>query len=221
MTRLCKTLRRSLFGYEEFAAQVGDQPDLIGQFGVGFYSAFMIASSVRLHTCRVGTDEGVVWESSGDGSYTIERAVRAEGAGTTITLQLKEFAQEENAPDFTDEWVIESTVKKYSDFIAYPVRMRVTRQEPEKNSDGRAIEGKFHAVTEDRTLNSQKSLWLRPAKEITKDEYHEFYKHLTNDWTDPLDIIHYRAEGTQEFTALFYLRVLCHLTITTATPNLV
>lgn len=161
------------------------RPDLIGQFGVGFYSAFMVADQVTLHTQKAGSDMGVVWQSSGDGTYTIEQVPRPGGTGTTITLHLKKFADDEEVQDFTDPWVLKSIVKKYSDFIAYPIKMKGEK--------------------EDEILNSQKALWLKPASEVTADEYKEFYRHLTHDWNDPLKYVHYKAEGTLEFNALLYL----------------
>lgn len=161
------------------------RPELIGQFGVGFYSAFMVADQVTLHTQKAGSDRGVVWQSSGDGTYTIDQVPRTEGTGTTITLQLKKFAEDEEVQDFTDPWVLKSVVKKYSDFISYPIKLKGEK--------------------EDEVLNSQKALWLKPASEVSDDEYKEFYKHLTHDWNDPLKHVHYKAEGTLEFNALLYL----------------
>jgi len=166
--------------------ELKNHPELIGQFGVGFYSAFMVADKVTLHTQKAGDSQGVVWESTGDGTYSIDEVPRPQGAGTTITLHLKTFAEEDEVQDFTDEWVLKSLVKKYSDFIAYPIQM--------KNEKG-----------EDEVLNSQKALWLKPASQVTEDEHKEFYKHLTHDWNDPLKYIHYKAEGTFEFFSMLYI----------------
>ena len=181
-----------------------ESPDLIGQFGVGFYSAFMVADKVTLHTRKAGTDECTLWESNGDGSYAIEKTPK-DGWGTTITLHLKTFPEEENAQDFTDTWTLKQIVRKYSDFIGFPIKMRETREEPETDQDGKPIEGKTKEVTEDLTLNSRKALWQKSSSEVKSDEYTEFYKHLTHDWNPPQEHIHYRAEGTQEFTALVYV----------------
>ncbi len=176
------TIARS--GTKKFA-QMNDElkkrPDLIGQFGVGFYSAFMVADKVTLHTQKAGSTMGVVWESSGDGNYSIDEVPRPNGTGTTITLHLKTFSDEEEVQDFTDENVLKSLVKKYSDFIAYPI------------------------IFKDETLNSQKALWLKSPSEITEDEYKEFYKHLTHDWNEPVKHAHFKAEGTLEFNSLLYL----------------
>lgn len=180
------TIARS--GTKKFAQlnqELREKPELIGQFGVGFYSSFMVADKVVLHTQKAGTHMGTLWESQGDGTYTIDEIPRPEGHGTSITLHLKKFAEDEEVQDFTDPWVLKSLVKKYSDFIAYPIRMKGEK--------------------EDETLNSQKALWLKSPAEVTAEEYKEFYHHLSHDWNDPLKTIHYRAEGTMEFNALLYL----------------
>lgn len=176
------TIARS--GTKKFA-QMNDElkkrPDLIGQFGVGFYSSFMVADKVTLHTQKAGSTMGVVWESSGDGNYSIDEVPRPNGTGTTITLHLKAFAEEEEVQDFSDENVLKSLIKKYSDFIAYPIVMK------------------------DETLNSQKALWLKSAGDVTEEEYKEFYKHLTHDWNEPIKHTHFKAEGTLEFNSLLYI----------------
>ncbi len=175
-------------GTKKFA-QLNDElkkrPELIGQFGVGFYSAFMVADQVTLHTQKAGSSEGILWQSSGDGTYTIDEVPHPQGTGTSITLHLKTFAAEEEVQDFTDPWVLKSLVKKYSDFIASPIKMMGEK--------------------EDEVLNTQKALWLRSPSEVTADEYKEFYKHLTHDWNDVLKHAHYKAEGTFEFNALLFI----------------
>ena len=175
-------------GTKKFA-QLNDElktrPELIGQFGVGFYSAFMVADQVTLHTQKAGTSVGILWQSNGDGTYTIDEVPRPQGTGTSITLHLKTFADEEEVQDFTDPWVIKSLIKKYSDFIASPIKMMGEK--------------------EDEVLNTQKALWLRSPSEVTAEEYKEFYKHLTHDWHDALKHAHYKAEGTFEFSALLFI----------------
>ncbi len=201
------TIARS--GTKEFlkkSQELKDSPDLIGQFGVGFYSSFMVADKVRLETQKAGSQEKVIWESAGDGSYTIEGASGStDGQGTKITLFLKSFPDDDEAQDFTDEWTLKSTVKKYSDFIDFPIKMEVTKEEPELDKDGKPIEGKTKTTIEDETLNSRKAIWLRDPSEVTEDEYTEFYKHVTHDWVPPVDRIFYKAEGSQEFTALMFI----------------
>ncbi len=175
--------------YQKISQEIKDRPELIGQFGVGFYSSFMVAEKVTLHTQKAGENNGVVWESSGDGTYSIDEVPRPEGTGTTITLQLKKFEAEDNVSDFTEEWTLRSLVKKYSDFISYPIVMKTKNQDKE----------------EDQTINSMKALWLRSPSEIKPEEYSEFYHHLSHDWNEPLKTVHYKAEGTMEFNCLLYV----------------
>ncbi|HEY6007937.1 MAG TPA: molecular chaperone HtpG [Geobacteraceae bacterium] len=180
---------------------LADNPELIGQFGVGFYASFMVADRVTLVTRRAGNPEaGCRWESTGDGSYTIEECTK-ENRGTEITLHLKEGMEE-----YLDEWKLRSIVKKYSDYVQYPIVMDITRTEPAKGVDGKVIEGggEIETTTEE-TLNSMKAIWTRPKSEITDEEYEEFYKHISHDYDKPLKTIHYAAEGVSEFKALLYL----------------
>ncbi len=200
------TIARS--GTKEFlkhTKELKDRPELIGQFGVGFYASFMVADKVTVVTQKAGTDEATFWESNGDGSFTIDRTTRPEGVGTTITLHLKAFEGDDSVEDFTDEYVLRRIVKKYSDFIAWPIRMNVTREEPELDQDGKPVEGKFKTEVEDEILNSRKAIWLRSPSEVTEEEYDEFYRHVAHDWNKPFDRIHYRAEGSQEFTSLIFI----------------
>lgn len=180
--------------------ELAQHPELIGQFGVGFYSAFMVAKKVTVHTQKAGTQEGTLWESEGNGTYSVDSVPRAQGHGTTITLQLKDFAKEEEVANFADTWTIKDLIKKYSDFIAYPIVMKVESKKPIEGK-----EGEFETVIEDQVLNSQKALWLKNPSEVKEEEYKEFYKHLTHDWADPYKTIHFKAEGTMEFSALMYL----------------
>lgn len=178
--------------------------DLIGQFGVGFYSAFMVADKVTLLTRSARSDKAVKWQSNGDGTYTIEEADKPS-VGTAITLHLtEEFAGGEE--DFLQTYRLSELVKKYSDYIRYPIRMNVSRIEPERDADGNIVEGgEKKTVTELRTLNSMKPLWTRAKSDITTEEYNDFYKNQFHDWEDPMDVIHTKAEGTVEYTALLYL----------------
>jgi molecular chaperone HtpG len=196
-------------GTKEFlkkAKEAKDRPELIGQFGVGFYSSFMVADRVTVHTAKAGTEEGTLWESTGDGSFTVDSVKRPAGHGTTITLHLKKFDDDDNSvEDFSDEWVLRRIVKKYSDFIAWPIKMKATREENEVDSEGKPIEGKTKTVEEDEVLNSRKAIWLRSPNEVKDEEYNEFYKHVSRDWSEPFERIHYRAEGSQEFTALMFI----------------
>lgn len=186
-----------------------NHPELIGQFGVGFYSAFMVAERVILHTQKAGTTEGTVWESTGDGSYSIDTVPRPEGTGTTITLVLKKQDATATDPesetvhqDFADQYELKNLVKKYSDFVSWPIRMKVETKDTVTKEDGTSKE---ETKIEDQTLNSQKALWLKNSSEITADEYKEFYKHISHDYSDPARWIHYKAEGSSEFTSLVYI----------------
>jgi molecular chaperone HtpG len=168
-------------------------PDLIGQFGVGFYSSFMVADKVTLLTRRAGEDHATRWESSGEGTYTIE-SVDDAPQGTAVTLHLKPEDQDDHLFDYTDDWKIKEIVKRYSDFIAWPIKMEVERSDKDGNST-REIE----------TINSMKALWARSKNEVEEVEYKEFYKHISHDWNDPLEIIHMKAEGTFEYQALLFI----------------
>ncbi|MFE5581603.1 molecular chaperone HtpG [Kitasatospora sp. NPDC056531] len=164
---------------------------LIGQFGVGFYSAFMVADKVTLRTRRAGTDQGTLWESDGQGTYDIQ-AVDGLPTGTSVTLHLKPADSEDALADYLSEWKIRQIVKQYSDFIRWPIRMATERTD----ADGGG---------EPETLNSMKALWARPRSEVTEAEYHEFYQQISHDWQEPAATIHMRAEGTFEYEALLFL----------------
>jgi molecular chaperone HtpG len=161
--------------------------DLIGQFGVGFYSTFMVADKVTLVTRRAGAEQGVRWESTGEGTYTIEPAADAP-QGTSVTLHLKQEDQEDNLHDYASPAKVREIIKRYSDFITWPIRMA-----PESG------EG------EPETVNSMKALWARSASEVTEDEITEFYRHVSHDWTAPLETIRLQAEGTFEYQALLFI----------------
>jgi len=177
-------------------------PELIGQFGVGFYSAFIVADKVTLITKAAGADQAVKWESSGDGSYTIEEA-KKEGRGTSVILHLKKAEKDEQ--DFTEEWTIRQVIKKHSDFVAYPVCMDVERTEPVLDADGKPDGDKTEKVIKEETLNSMKAIWTRDKKEITDEEYDEFYQHISHDWTPALARLHVKLEGATEYSALLYI----------------
>lgn len=183
-------------------------PELIGQFGVGFYSAFIVAKKVTLITRAAGEKTATKWESHGDGSYTLEETTR-EGRGTTIILDLKK--KEKEGKDFTEEWVIRDIVKRHSDFVAYPIVMDVERDEPIpeeeqiKDKEGKSIGETTRKVVREETLNSMKAIWTRPKEEVTDEEHEEFYKHLGHDWNPPLERLHMKFEGTTEYQTLLYI----------------
>ncbi len=175
---------------EEQGSKKEELPELIGQFGVGFYSAFMVAGEVVIVTKKAGSDAPAVrWSSRGEGEYELDSAEKSE-SGTEITLHLKEDAQQ-----YLESWKLSGIIHKYSDFIEYPIVM----PEVKVNED------KTETVT-DRVLNSQKAIWLRKPSEITEEEYKSFYSHLSNfGGTEYLKAIHLSAEGTSEFKALLFL----------------
>jgi molecular chaperone HtpG len=161
-----------------------ESAEFIGQFGVGFYSTFMVATKVTLLTRRAGQAEGTRWESTGEGTYDIETVEEAP-QGTAVTVHLKPEDAEDHLYDYTAEWKIREIVKRYSDFISWPIRL-------------------VGAESAD-PLNSMKALWARPRSEVTDAEYNEFYKHVSHDWTDPLQTIHMRGEGVFEYEALLFI----------------
>ncbi|MFK4868846.1 molecular chaperone HtpG [Streptomyces sp. CSMPJR101] len=164
---------------------------LIGQFGVGFYSGFMVADEMTLVTRRAGESKGTRWSSRGEATYTLE-TVEDAPQGTSVTLHLKPADPENQLHDYTSPWKIREIVKRYSDFITWPIRMV-----PE-TADG-------DGTPEPETLNSMKALWARSRDQVTEDEYHELYKHIGHDWREPLETIRLQAEGTFEYQALLFL----------------
>ena len=183
-------------------------PELIGQFGVGFYSSFIVADKITLLTKSANGDPAVRWESHGDGEFTITEAEKS-GRGTIITLELKK--KEEDDPDFTDEWTIRNIVKQHSDFVAYPIVMDVEKDEPIpeneqlKDKDGKPIGETTRKVIKEETLNSMKAIWTKNKADVTDKEHEEFYQHISHDWNPPLEKLHLKLEGTIEYTALLYL----------------
>lgn len=188
-------------GTKEFLAAlqskaIKDNPEFIGQFGVGFYSSFMVADKIAVLSRKAGQQNagGVKWESAGDGSFTVEDAEK-ERRGTEVILELREEEKQ-----YLDEWQIRSIIKKYSDFIEHPIVMDV-----EKEQDSTLKKGEKVKVREEEILNSMKAIWLKERSEVSEGEYNQFYQHISHDFTDPAKVIHYKAEGTSEFTALLYI----------------
>ncbi len=203
------TIARS--GTREFTERLegvedrGDVDALIGQFGVGFYSSFMAASDVTVTSRRAGEEAATCWSSSGDGSFQITDAER-ESPGTTIVLSLRDADPENGLPDFTQEWVIRETIKKYSDFVQYPIDLFVTRTEIERDEEGKPVEGAEEVTTTEwQTVNSMKAIWARSSDEVSDEEYAEFYRHLSHDWEPPFETISFKAEGTFDYQALLFV----------------
>ena len=181
---------------EFFSALTGDQAKdahLIGQFGVGFYSSYIVADKVTVVSRRAGVEAGqaVKWESAGEGEFTVEMVEKA-GRGTDVTLHLREGEDE-----FLSSWKLRQTIRKYSDHITLPIIMKKEQWDEEK---------KEQVVTdEDETVNQASALWARPKSEINDEQYKEFYKHVAHDFEDPLAYVHAKVEGKQEYTQLLYI----------------
>lgn len=172
-----------------------DLPELIGQFGVGFYAAFMVADQVRVLSKKRGGMSAFLWESNMQGGYTLADAERAD-FGTSVMIHLKD-----DQAEYLDRWRIGELIKKYSDFIAYPIRLRkIDLPKDEKDEDKKRRE-----EDEQKPLNTMTALWKRAKKDVKKEEYAEFYKHLSHDWKDPLETIPFSGEGAVEFKALLFL----------------
>lgn len=193
---IAKSGTREFLSNLEKAKSEKDSQSLIGQFGVGFYSAFMVAHKVDLLTRRAGQDSAVLWSSSGDGTYTITESAK-ETHGTKIILHLKPVDEDDGLHDYTDSSLIQQLVKKYSDFITYPVKMEMETTQ--------WIEDKPVKSREVKTLNSQKALWAKSQDEVEKDEYDAFYRHIAHDWNAPWKTMAFKAEGTFEYHALLFL----------------
>ena len=175
-------------------------PELIGQFGVGFYSAFMVADKVDVYTrnAHVASNEAVHWASEGTGSYSID-AIEREEVGTKIVLHMKDDAEE-----FMDDWKIRKIIKTYSDFLSYPINMDVEKSVPKPGQED-VEEKETETIVEEETLNSMKAIWTRSKSDVTDEEYNEFYRHVSSDYNDPANVIHYRAEGNLEFDSLLFI----------------
>jgi len=166
--------------------------EFIGQFGVGFYSSFIAADKVVVETKKAGSDKSWIWESEGDGAYTISEGDRTSN-GTSVTLHMKEMDKNnESSKDYLSEWILRGIIKQYSDFVTYPIFLEDMSKEKKEE-------------TKEEPVNSMKALWTRPESEVSEDEYKEFYRHITHDWEDPMERIAYKAEGSSEFRALLYI----------------
>ncbi|MDV7988756.1 molecular chaperone HtpG [Rhodococcus sp. IEGM 1374] len=173
--------------------------ELIGQFGIGFYSTFMVAEKVTLLTRKAGESTATKWESTGEGTYEITDVDDAP-QGSSVTLALKPADEEDHLHDYASERKIKELVKKYSDFIAWPIRIDV-----EKRVKSEEEGGEDTVTMETETINSQKALWTRSKDEVSEEEYKEFYKHVSHAWDEPLEVIPFKAEGTFEYQALLFI----------------
>ena len=179
-----------------------DDVDIIGQFGVGFYSAFMVAKRVEVLSKKYGEEKAYLWSSEVSDGYAIEESCK-EGHGTKITLYLKDNEEEENYDEFLSQYELQRLIKKYSDYIRYPIQMLVSEERPIEKEDSEDVE--YETVEEVKTLNSMVPLWKRSKSEISEEEYNEFYKNKFMDYTDPMKVIHTTVEGNVSFTSLLYV----------------
>ena len=189
------------------AMEKKDDIDIIGQFGVGFYSAFMVASSVIVISKKYGEDTAWKWVSDGADGYTIEETQK-DAPGTDIIMTLKADTEEDKYSEYLDEYEIRSLVRKYSDYIRYPIRMEVTKSRPVEKAEGEEDKDKapeYESYTEMETLNSMVPIWQRAKKDVSEEEYESFYRDKFFDYTKPLRVIHSSAEGTVSFKALLYI----------------
>jgi len=178
--------------------------DLIGQFGVGFYSAFMISSKVSVISKSPFSEKAYKWTSEGEESFVIEEADKTS-RGTEVTLYLRKNEEEENYDEFLDDYKLTSLVKKYSDYVKYPITMEKTTEKPKLDADGKEIEGKFESFVENETLNSMIPIWNRNKSEVKEEELNEFYKNQYFDYTDPLLHIWTDVEGALTYKSIVFI----------------
>ena len=183
-----------------------DAADIIGQFGVGFYSSFMVSKNVKVISKPYGSDEASIWESNGIDRYTIDAAEKAHH-GTDVILTLKDNTDEENYDEYLSEWKLRSLIKQYSNYVRYPIRMLVTKSRalPKPEDAGDDYTTQYEEYTEDETINSMIPIWKRKKSEVTDEEYAEFYKSDFHDFTDPVRTITVHAEGALSYDALMFI----------------
>ena len=192
------------------AMEKNEDIDIIGQFGVGFYSAFMVASSITVISKKYGEDKAWKWVSDGADGYTIEETEK-DAPGTDVIMTLKADTEDEKYSEYLEEYEIRSLIRKYSDYIRYPIRMEVTKSRPVEEAKDENAEGeenkapKYESYTEMETLNSMVPIWQRDKKDVTEEEYETFYRDKFFDYNKPLRTIHYNVEGNVSFKALLYI----------------
>ena len=179
--------------------EMAENVDIIGQFGVGFYSAFMVSDEVTVESKAFGSDSAFCWKSKGADGYTIEPCDK-DTVGTVVTLKIRESTDDENYDEFLDQYRISALVRKYSDYIRHPIKMQFTTKKPVEGK-----EGEFEDVTEDRTLNSMIPLWKKDKKDIKPEDYNSFYREKFYDFNDPIKVIHTKTEGQATFNALLFI----------------
>ena len=195
---ICKS---GSLGFKQ-AMEKNEDIDIIGQFGVGFYSAFMVASSITVITRKYGEDTAWKWVSDGADGYTIEETTR-DNPGTDIIMVLKEDTEEDKYSEYLDEYRIRSLIRKYSDYIRYPIRMEVEKSR--KTEDSPEDKPEYESYREMETLNSMVPIWQRNKKDVTEEEYDSFYREKFFDYNKPMRVVHFSVEGTVSFKALLYI----------------
>ncbi len=178
--------------------------DIIGQFGVGFYSAFMVAEKVTVISKKHGSDEAFQWESEGADGYTVTKSAK-DSVGTKIILSLKQNTEDENYDEFLKEYTLRNIIKKYSDYIRYPIKMTVEKSRPKPKTEGQEGAPEFETYFEEETLNSMVPIWRKNKSELTKEDYNNFYRETFFDFEEPAAVIHTSADGITSYKALLFL----------------
>ena len=186
------------FDFKQDDSNTAEHIDIIGQFGVGFYSAFMVADNIKVMSRAYGEDQAYIWESSGADGYTVKECDMDKN-GTVIILHMKEDGEDENYSAYLETYRIRELVKKYSDYIRYPIRMLTEHRQKKDDSD------EYETVKEDETLNSMIPIWKKAANEVTDEDYDNYYKEKFSDYEAPIKVIRQRTEGTADYTALLFI----------------
>ncbi len=191
--------RSGSFDFKNDPEHKAEEVDIIGQFGVGFYSAFMVAKKITVESRVYGSDEAFCWESEGADGYTVKPCEK-DSAGTVITIYLKDDTDDEHYSDYLEEYRLRTLIKKYSDYIRYPIRMTVEHHHLKEGT-----EDEYETVLEDETLNSMVPIWKKSQSEVSDEEYAQFYQDKFGDYEAPLKVIRQKAEGTSNFEALMFI----------------
>lgn len=193
------------FSFKNDENNTADDVDIIGQFGVGFYSAFMVAKEVQVRTKAFGSDQAYLWKSEGVDGYTIEECEKNDGVGTEVRIILKDDTDDESYSEFLMQWKIKSLVKKYSDYIHYPIKFDMEHDHLKEGTGVDDVPAEYETTVETETLNSMTPLWRKNKSEVTEEEYNSFYKEKFYDYADPLKCIHVKTEGTATYDGLLYI----------------
>ena len=201
-TNLGTIAKSGSFDFKKAQEEGKAEVDIIGQFGVGFYSAFMVADKIKVESKGYGEEQGYIWQSSGVDGYTIDKCDKKD-VGTVVTLHLKDDTDDENYSEYMSEYTLRTLVKKYSDYIRYPIRMQVTKSV--KTADSTDEDPQYEDVVEDVTLNSMIPIWKKPASEVSDEDMANFYRDKFSDYEAPLKVIRQKTEGTSTYEALLFI----------------